>query len=83
MNTSVTYTSTLSPKLMTWLDEHAATEGLSKKNIIEAALNLYRIQEKKKELAQMFTELSQEEETLTLAESGLGDYVEQLKKQDE
>ena len=78
MKTVITFTSTLSSKLMDWLDHYVEKEGLTKRSVIETALKLYRTQEKKKKLALMFTELNQDEETLGLAEDGMSDYLEQL-----
>ncbi len=78
MNTSVTYTSTLSTRLMAWLDAYSSQEGMSKKAVIEDALTLYQIQVKKKKMAQMFKEARGDAEMESLAEAGLGDYGEQL-----
>ena len=78
MKTSITFTNTLSPRLMSWLDTYTSEEGVSKKAVIEAALTLYQIQSKKKKMAQMFKEASGDVEMLGLAEAGLGDYIEQL-----
>lgn len=79
MGTPITYTSTLSPQLMTWLDAYASKEGLSKKAVIEEALTLFQIQTKKKKMAEMFKRASGDPEMLDLAEAGLDDYSEQLK----
>jgi len=78
MSTAITYTSTLSPQIMTWLDAFASKEGLSKKAVIEEALTLYQIQIKKKKMAEMFKEASGDIEMFDLAEAGLSDYNEQL-----
>lgn len=78
MKTAITYTNTLSPQLMTWLNAYSSEEGVSKKVVIEAALTLYRIQSKKKKMVQMFKEVSGDAEMVGLAEAGLGDYIEQL-----
>lgn len=78
MSHPITYTSTLSPRLMSWLDAYASKEGISKKAVIEQALTLYQIQVKKKNLAQMFQAASGDAEMMSLAEAGLGDYSEQL-----
>jgi|GEM_PF-906326 len=82
MKSVITFTSTLSPRLMDWLDHYAEKEGVTKRFVIETSLKLYQAQQKKKELAQMFTELSQDEETLILAEAGMGDYLERLTAND-
>lgn len=78
MSAPITYTSTLSPQLMIWLDAYAAQAGMSKKAVIEEALTRYQIQIKKEKMIQMFKEASGDPEMLDLAESGLGDYSQQL-----
>ena len=82
MKTVITFTSTLSSKLMDWLDRYVEKEGVTKRSVIETALKLYQAQQKKKKLALMFTELNQDEETFGLAEDGMSDYLEQLTEYD-
>ena len=82
MKTVITFTSTLSSKLMDWLDRYVEQEGVTKRSVIEMGLKLYQIQQKKKKLSQMFTELNQDEETLFFAEAGMGDYLEQITEYD-
>jgi len=64
---------------MSWLDAYVEKEGITKRSVIESALKLYRVQEKKRELAQMFSQLNRDEEVIALAESGLDDYMDQLR----
>ena len=42
----------------------------------------YQSQQKKNKLTQMFLELRDDKETLTLAEAGMGDYLEQITEYD-
>lgn len=58
--------------------EYAIKKNVSKNKVIEIALKKLFEEEMKKELQETFKLANEDKELLQLAESGLGDYLEQL-----
>ena len=82
MANNVIYTSALSPELMDWLQKTVKDYNCTKKDVIENALTLYKIQLKKEKLKKMFKRASKDKGIVNMAEEGLYDYSHQLKKLD-
>lgn len=78
MRTSLPFTTTLSQKMLIWLNEQASKQGITKRAILETALREYQKKLKKQELINSFKRAAQDQETLELAEMGLSDYLENL-----
>lgn len=78
MKHSIIYTSTLSPKLMSWLKDYSKQMKVTKKAIIEFALSKYMEESKRKELTDSFKRAAQDTEIIEMADEGLDDYCEQL-----
>lgn len=76
----ITYTSTLPDKVMEEIVEYAKKKKISKNRVIEIAVKKLLEEEIKNELQRTFTLAASDKELLKLAESGLGDYLEQLKE---
>jgi 5'-deoxynucleotidase YfbR-like HD superfamily hydrolase len=79
MNSAV-FTSTLSPALLDWLRGYSKEKGKTKRAILEEALVRYRRQEEKKAFAKSFKRAAKDPEMLIMAEEGLADYLEQIKR---
>ncbi len=77
---NITYTSTLPSVVMEEVAEYAIKKNVSKNKVIEIALKKFFEEEMKKDLKETFKLANEDKELLQLAESGLGDYLEQLKE---
>lgn len=75
---NITYTSTLPSVVMEEVAEYAIKKNVSKNKVIEIALKKLFEEEMKKELQETFKLANEDKELLQFAESGLGDYLEQL-----
>jgi hypothetical protein len=75
-----TYTSTLPDQLMALLNEKAKELAIPKNKLIEKALSLYLDQVKKAEYVKSYKRLSEDTDTLSLAEEGMADYFTQLRE---
>ena len=78
MNPEVTLSATLPEDLMKQLHEYAGKLGIPQNKILENALSLYLGKLKQLEFAQSFSRANRDEDLLTLAEEGLGDYLNSL-----
>ena len=79
-NKKITYTSTLPGAVMEEVVEYAKKKKISKNKVIEIAVKKLLEEEIKNELRRTFTLAANDKELLEMAESGLGDYLEQLKE---
>ena len=77
---TVTYTSTLPNVVMEEVVEYARKKKISKNKVIEIALKKLLEEEIKNELRESFKKIADDPEMLEMAEWGMEDYVEQLKK---
>lgn len=75
---SVTFTNNLSSELMEWVETYSVRHNLTRRSIIEKALNDLRKSTRQKEYAESFKRASLDPEMKIMAEEGLGDYLEQL-----
>ncbi|MEK7459543.1 MAG: hypothetical protein AAB636_00570 [Patescibacteria group bacterium] len=75
---SVTFTNNLSCELMEWIEEYSVNEKLTRRAILEQALNEFKKSIRQKEYAQSFKRASMDTEMKVMAEEGMGDYLEQL-----
>ncbi len=79
---TVTYTSTLPNVVMEEIVEYAKKKRISKNKVIEIALKKLLEEEIKNELRESFKKIADDAEMLKMAEWGMEDYAEQLKKFD-
>jgi hypothetical protein len=79
---TVTYTSTLPNVVMEEVVEYAKKKKISKNKVIEIALKRLLEEEIKNELRESFKKIADDPEMLEMAEWGIEDYAEQLKKFD-
>lgn len=75
---SITFTNNLSSELMEWMETYSARHKLTRRAIIEKALNDLRKSLRRKEYAESFKRASSDPEMKSMAEDGMGDYFKQL-----
>jgi len=73
---TTTFTSTISPQLLTWMTEYATETKQTRRIVLENALTAYRTDETRKQMQADFKRASQDTETLNLAEWGMEDYLD-------
>jgi predicted transcriptional regulator len=73
-----TFTSTLPDDLLKQLSEKAKQLSLPKNKLIEKALRIYLEQLNRAEYVRSYKLLSEDEDTLLLAEEGMIEYLKQL-----
>jgi len=76
---NIVYTSTLPGDIMAWITKESAKLGINKKDIIVRALESYRDQSMRMQLADTFKKANADKEMKVMAEEGLKDFVDQLK----
>lgn len=77
-----TFTSSLPDDLLLLLNEKAQELSLPKNKIIEKALRIYLEQLNKAAYKKSFKRLSDDTDTLLIAEEGLADYYKQINEED-
>ena len=75
-----TFTSTLPDKLLDLLSRKAKALSLPKNKLIESALTLYLEHLEKAEYIKSYKQASADTDILTIAEEGMEDYLDQLRK---
>ncbi len=73
---TATFTSTISPQLLTWMTKYAAETKKTRRAILETALVKYRADEIRERMRADFARASKDTDTLSLAEWGMDDYSE-------
>jgi predicted transcriptional regulator len=76
-----TFTSTLPDDLLQMLSEKAKKLSVPKNKLIENALRIYLDQLNKAEYIKSYKRLSDDDDTLTIAEEGMADYFTQLSEE--
>ncbi len=80
MKTTSVFTSTISQDILLWLNQYAKKTHRTKRDIIETALKKYKDEAKKEALKKTFIAANKDPEMAQMAEEGLDDYANQLKK---
>lgn len=78
MKTTVTFTNNLSVDLMEWLEKYSTHHKVTRRAILEKALNEFRQSSRKREYVQSFKKASLDADINSMSEDGLGDYLKQL-----
>jgi hypothetical protein len=78
----ITYTSTLPDVVMEGVAEYAKKKKISKNKVIEIAVKRLLEEEIKYELMESFKKIADDPDMIEMAEWGMEDYAEQLKKFD-
>ena len=82
MNKKITYTGTLPDVVMKGVVEYAKRKKISKNRVIEIAVKKLLEEEIRNELVESFKKISDDPDMIEMAEWGMEDYAEQLKKLD-
>ena len=77
-----TFTSSLPDEVLAELKKVAKEQNLPKNKIIEESLKLYFEELERQEYVKGFQRLKDDPEMLQIAEEGMADYFDQLKKYD-
>lgn len=75
---SITFTNNMSSDLMQWMEKYSTREKLTRRAVIEKALTEFRQSVRRKEYTDSFKRASLDGEMKSMAEAGLGEYLEQL-----
>ena len=78
----ITYTSTLPSMVMEEVVEYAKKKKISKNKVIEIAVKKLLEEEVRNELLESFKTIADDPDMIEMAEWGMEDYAEQLKKFD-
>ena len=75
MKTTTTFTSTISPELIKWVDKIAKTKKRTRRAVLEEAVKRYQRELVTASLKEGFERAARDPEILELAEMGVGDYA--------
>jgi hypothetical protein len=75
---SITFTNNLSSDLMEWMEEYSIRQKVTRRAVLEKALNNLRKSERQNEYTKSFKRASSDLELKNMAEDGMGDYFKQL-----
>ena len=78
MKQTTVFTTTISINLAQWLDHYAKKQKVTKRTILETALQKYQKALKKKELSNAFLQASNDHDIQAMTEEGWDDYNKQL-----
>ena len=76
MKTTASFTSTISPELIAWVDKRARTQKRTRRAVLEEALKNYQREAMRNVLKDGFARASRDADMLELAEWGMDDYRE-------
>ncbi|HEY4500780.1 MAG TPA: hypothetical protein VJI70_00730 [Candidatus Paceibacterota bacterium] len=74
MKTTASFTSTISPELIAWVDRRARAQNRTRRVILEEAIKNYQRDATKNVLREGFARASRDKDMLELAEWGMNDY---------
>ena len=75
MKTTTSFTSTISPELIAWLDERARVQKRTRRTILEEAIKSYRRDAVQSVLKEGFERAALDADMLELVEWGMDDYT--------
>jgi len=78
MKTTTSFTSTISPQLIKWVDNRARAEQQTRRAVLEDAIRNYQRESMKSILKSGFERAALDTDMLKLAELGIGDYKQLL-----
>jgi len=74
MKTTASFTSTISPELIAWVDKRARSQKRTRRSILEEALKSYQREAVKNILKEGFARAAHDADMIELAEWGMNDY---------
>ena len=78
MKTTTTFTSTIAPELIKWVDSVAKAKKRTRRAVLEEAVKTYKRELTREYLRKGFERVANDPEILELAEMGIGDYARML-----
>lgn len=75
MKTTATFTSTIAPEIIAWVDKTARDKKKTRRAILEEAVLAYKRGLSRESLIEGFKRAAGDPEMLELAEMGVGDYA--------
>lgn len=82
MKATTMFTTTITPHVLSWLTDQAKKMNITKRALLEQAINYYKIEIERKELAKGFRKATNDPDIKIIAEEGLTDYNKILKSFD-
>ena len=76
MKSTQTFTSTISPKLIAWVDRRARAEKRTRRAVLEEAIRHYQMNIAREGLKEGFKRAAQDADMTGLAEWGMEDYAD-------
>ncbi|MFH1178434.1 MAG: hypothetical protein V1711_01785 [bacterium] len=74
MKTTASFTSTISPELIAWVDKRARSQKRTRRSVLEEALKSYQREDMKNILREGFARAVHDADMLELVEWGMDDY---------
>ena len=74
MKTTTSFTSTISPELIAWIDKRARFEKRTRRAVLEKAVKSYQRDAMRNSLKEGFARVAQDADILELVEWGMDDY---------
>lgn len=74
MKNTATFTSTISPELIAWVDKRARAEKRTRRAILEEAVKSYRREAIRRSLKEGFERAARDSDIVEFAEWGMEDY---------
>jgi predicted transcriptional regulator len=71
---TTTFTTTISPHLLGWMNDYAAKTKRTRRAVLEDALTKYRAEEIRERMRTDFAQVTKDAEILQLSEWGMDDY---------
>ena len=78
MKTTATFTSTISPKAIAWVDKTARSEKRTRRSVLEEAIKRYQRDNMQRVLKEGFARAARDPDMVELAEWGVADYQDVL-----
>lgn len=82
MKTTATFTSTIAPEIIAWVDKMARAKKKTRRAILEEAVLTYKRDLSRESLLQGFKRAANDPDMVELAEWGMEDYARVLKTTD-
>ncbi len=79
MKVTTTFTSTMSPELMQWVDGVAKAKKLTRRSVLEEAIRTYKHKVVSEKLRKDFESIANDPDIVEMAEWGMEDYARMLK----
>ena len=74
MKTTASFTSTISPELIAWVDKRARSQKRTRRSVLEEALKSYQREAVKNLMKEGFARAARDTDMLELVEWGMDDY---------